>query len=143
MYWLLKSEPDVFSWDDLVARGDAGEPWTGVRNYQARNFMRAMRLGDRCFFYHSNAGLAVVGICEVSALAHPDPTDDTGKWECVDVKALHPMPHAVTLADVKDNPRLGQMSLVTSFRLSVQPVTEAEWNEVCRMGGLGGRRSRS
>jgi len=135
-YWLLKSEPDVFSWDDLVAKGAKGEPWTGVRNYQARNFMRAMQLGDRCFFYHSNAGLAVVGLCEVVALAHPDPEDDTGTWDCVDVRAVAPMPKPVTLADVKANPRLAAMSLVTSFRLSVQPVTAAEWAEVCRMGGL-------
>lgn len=137
-FWLLKSEPDAFSWDQLVARGKSGEPWTGVRNYTARNFMRAMRLGDRCFFYHSNEGLAVVGIAEVSALAHPDPSDDTGtgRWECVDVRALAPMPRPVTLADAKANPKLAKMSLVTSFRLSVQPVTAAEWAEVCRMGGL-------
>lgn len=140
-YWLLKSEPDAFSWDMLVAKGSKGEPWTGVRNFQARNFMRAMRLGDRCFFYHSNEGLAVVGICEVSALAHPDPTDDTGsgRWECVDVRAVTPMPRPVALADVKSNPKLAKMSLVTSFRLSVQPVTAAEWAEVCRMGGLNPR----
>jgi len=135
-FWLLKSEPDVFSWDQLVARGSAGEPWTGVRNYQARNFMRAMGLGDRCFFYHSNEGLAVVGICEVIGLAHPEPSDETGKWECVDVRAVTPMPRPVTLADVKANSKLASMSLVTSFRLSVQPVTAAEWAEVCRMGGL-------
>ena len=135
-YWLLKSEPDAFSWDMLVAKGKAGEPWTGVRNYTARNFMRAMRLGDRCFFYHSSEGLAVVGICEVIALAHPDPSDDTGsgRWECVDVRAVMPLPKPVTLAEVKANPRLSAMSLVTSFRLSVQPVTAAEWAEVCRMG---------
>lgn len=136
MYWLLKSEPEAFSWNELVARGKAGEPWTGVRNFQARNFMRAMRLGDHCFFYHSNEGLAVVGICEVIALAHPDPSDDsgTGRWECVDVRALAPMPKPVTLADVKANSKLSKMSLVTSFRLSVQPVTAVEWAEVCRMG---------
>ena len=134
--WLLKSEPDAFSWDDLVARGRAGEPWSGVRNYQARNFMTAMQVGDLCFFYHSNEGLAVVGICEVIAPAHPDPTDNTDKWECVDVRHVCPMPQPVTLAAVKANPRLASMSLVTSFRLSVQPVTRSEWDEVCRMGGL-------
>lgn len=134
-YWLLKSEPDAFSWGQLVAKGKGGEPWSGVRNYQARNFMRAMQLGDRCFFYHSNEGLAVVGIAEVIALAHPDPTDGTGKWECVDVRAVAPMPNPVTLAEVKANPKLANMSLVTSFRLSVQPVTADEWAEVCRMGG--------
>lgn len=135
-FWLLKSEPDAFSWDNLVAKGAAGEPWSGVRNYLARNYMKAMRLGDRCFFYHSNEGLAVVGIAEVMALAHPDPSDDTGKWECVDVKALAAMPRPVTLAQAKANPKLANMSLVTSFRLSVQPVTKDEFSEVCRMGGL-------
>ena len=140
-YWLLKSEPDVFSWDHLVAKGAKGEPWTGVRNYQARNFMRAMETGDRGFFYHSNEGLAVVGICEVIVKAHPDPTDETGKWECVDVKALAPMPRPVTLAGVKANPKLAKMSLVTSFRLSVQPVTPDEWAEVCRMGGYAESKS--
>lgn len=139
-YWLLKSEPDAFSWDQLVANGPKGEPWTGVRNYMARNNMKAMKLGDRCFFYHSNEGLAVVGIAEVIALAHPDPSDDTGKWECVDVKALTPMPRPVTLAEVKANPKLANMSLVTSFRLSVQPVLKTEFEEVCRMGGLDARK---
>lgn len=135
-YWLLKSEPDAFSWDDLVKKGKAGEPWTGVRNFTARNHMKAMKTGDLCFFYHSNIGKEVVGICEVIALAHPDDTDDTGKWECVDVRAVEPLPKPVTLADVKENPKLSEMSLVTSFRLSVQPVSAAEWAEVCRMGGL-------
>lgn len=138
-YWLLKSEPDAFSWDQLVAKGEAGEPWTGVRNYTARNNMKAMKLGDRCFFYHSNEGLAVVGVAEVIALAHPDPSDDTGRWECVDVKAIAPMPKPVPLADAKANTKLSSMSLVTSFRLSVQPVTKAEFEEVCRMGGLNPR----
>lgn len=138
-YWLLKSEPDAFSWDQLVAKGEGGEPWTGVRNYTARNNMKAMKLGDRCFFYHSNEGLAVVGVAEVIALAHPDPSDDTGRWECVDVKAVAPMPKPVTLADAKANPKLASMSLVTSFRLSVQPVTKGEFEEVCRMGGLNPR----
>jgi len=135
-YWLLKSEPDAFSWDDLIKKGAKGEPWSGVRNFTARNNMKAMQLGDLCFFYHSNIGKEVVGICEVIALAHPDPTDDTGKWKCVDVRAVEPMPRAVTLEDVKANPRLSEMSLVKSFRLSVQPVTDAEWAEVCRMGGF-------
>lgn len=135
-YWLLKSEPDAFSWDDLVKKGAKGEPWTGVRNFTARNNMKAMQLGDLCFFYHSNIGKEVVGICEVIELAHQDDSDDTGKWQCVDVRAVEPMPKPVTLEDVKVNPRLAEMSLVKSFRLSVQPVTEAEWKEVCRMGGL-------
>lgn len=135
-YWLFKSEPDAFSWDMLVAKGSKGEAWEGVRNYLARNNMRAMKLGDLGFFYHSNEGKEVVGICEVSALVHPDETDTTGTWECVDVKAVRPMPKPVTLIDVKANPKLAKMALVTSMRLSVQPVTPDEWKEVCRMGGL-------
>ena len=135
-YWLFKSEPFKFSWDDLKAKGDKGEEWDGVRNYLARNNMRAMELGDLGFFYHSNEGLEVVGICEVCALAHPDSTTDDPRWECVDIKAVMDMPQPVKLADVKANPKLEKMSLVTSMRLSVQPVTEDEWLEVCRMGGL-------
>ncbi|MBR2535158.1 MAG: EVE domain-containing protein [Hyphomicrobium sp.] len=135
-YWLFKSEPDAFSWDMLVAKGAKGEPWTGVRNYQARNNMRAMKIGDLGFFYHSNEGKDVVGICEVIGLAHPDATDGTGAWECVDVKAVQPFPKSVSLADVKANPKLAKMALVTSMRLSVQPVTADEWKEVCRMGGV-------
>ena len=135
-YWLLKSEPDVFSWADLVAKGAKGEPWEGVRNYQARNNMRAMTVGDRGFFYHSNEGLEIVGICEVIAPAHPDKTDDTGKWECVDVRAIAPMSKPVSMARIKGNPRLAGMVLVNNSRLSVQPVTRDEWDEVCRMGGL-------
>lgn len=135
-YWLLKSEPDAFSWEELKAKGKAGEEWSGVRNYLARNNMRAMRMGDLAFFYHSNIGLQIVGIAEVCALAHPDSTTDDERWECVDVRAVRDMPKPVTLADVKANPKLANMSLVTSMRLSVQPVTEAEWKEVCRMGGL-------
>ncbi len=135
-YWLLKSEPDAFSWDDLKAKGAAGEPWTGVRNFLARNNMKAMQVGDLGFFYHSNIGLDIVGVLKVVALAHPDPSDDTGKWECVDVIAVADMPKPVTLADVKATRSLVKMSLVTSMRLSVQPVTAAEWRIVCKMGGL-------
>lgn len=135
-YWLLKSEPDAFSWDQLVAKGTKGEPWTGVRNYQARNFMRAMKVGDRGFFYHSNEGREAVGILEVIAPAHPDQTDDTGKWECVDVKAVSPLKMTVTLDAIKANPKLSAMVLVNNSRLSVQPVTAAEWAEICRMGGV-------
>src|SRR5665647_2297770 len=91
-YWLMKSEPDVFSWQMLKSRGKAGEVWDGVRSYQARNNMRAMQLGDRAFFYHSNEGKEVVGIMEVAALAHPDPKDDTGRWECVDMRAVEDVP---------------------------------------------------
>ncbi len=135
-YWLLKSEPDAFSWDELVSKGAKGEPWTGVRNFTARNNMKAMQVGDLCFFYHSNIGKEVVGICEVIALAHPDPSDDTGKWQCVDVRAVAPVPRPVTLAEVKANPRLAEMALVTTSRLSVQPVKNDEWKEVCRMAGV-------
>jgi predicted RNA-binding protein with PUA-like domain len=135
-YWLLKSEPDVHSWAMQKARGAAGEPWTGVRNYLARNHMRAMKLGDLGFFYHSNEGREIVGIVRVAALAHPDQDDSTGTWQCVDVVAVCDMPQPVTLAAVKANPKLAKMALVTSMRLSVQPVLKAEWLEVCRMGGL-------
>ena len=132
-YWLLKSEPDVFSYEMLKAKGAKGEPWTGVRNFLARNNMRAMSVGDLGFFYHSNIGKEIVGICRVIAPAHPDPEDGTGTWECVDVEAVADLPKPVTLQDVKENPKLAKMSLVTSMRLSVQPVTADEWAEVCRM----------
>src|SRR5262245_42158918 len=142
-YWLFKSEPDSFSWDTQKSRGKKGEPWTGVRNFVARNNMKAMQLGDRGFFYHSNEGKEVVGIVEVIALAHPDATDETGVWKCVDVRAVMDMPKPVTLVAVKANPKLADMSLVRSARLSVQPVTPAEWDEVCRMGGLDPKKSRA
>lgn len=135
-YWLFKSEPDSWSWDDQKAKGDAGEEWDGIRNYQARNNMRAMKSGDKGFFYHSNIGLEVVGIVEVCAEIHPDSTTDDERWECVDVKAVCDMPKPVTLKDVKANPALADMALVNSMRLSVQPVTDEEYLEVCRMGGL-------
>lgn len=135
-YWLLKSEPDVFSWEMLKAKGKAGEEWSGVRNYQARNNMRAMKLGDLGFFYHSNTGLEVAGVLKVSALAHRDSTADDAKWECVDVVAVADIPKPVTLTDIKENPKLSKMVLVNNSRLSVQPVSADEWKEVCRMGGL-------
>ena len=135
-YWLFKSEPDVFSWDHLKANGAAGEEWDGVRNYQARNNMRAMKLGDLGFFYHSNAGKDIVGICEVCALAHPDSTTEDERWECVDVRAVIDVPKPITLADVKADPKLQEMSLVTSMRLSVQPVTAEEWRHIIKQGGL-------
>jgi len=135
--WLMKSEPDVFSWSDLVARGAAGEEWHGVRNYLARNNMRAMALGERVFFYHSNIGLEVVGIAEVSALSHPDSTrGDDARWDCVDIRAVCPLPRPVSRAEIKAHPALQQMALVTHSRLSVQPVTEQEWRIVCALGGL-------
>lgn len=131
--WLFKSEPDVFGWDDLVARGDKGEEWNGVRSFQARNIMREMKVGDRGFFYHSNIGKEVVGIVEVIAEAHPDSTADDPKWECVDVKAAGPLPAPVTLARIKDDPRLAGMVLVRNSRLSVQPVTDEEWKIVLEL----------
>lgn len=140
-FWLFKSEPDVFSWEMLKAKGQAGEEWSGVRNYLARNNMRAMTLGQRGFFYHSNIGLEIVGICEVCALSHPDSTTDDERWDCVDVRAVADFPKPVSLAAVKANPKLAAMSLVTCMRLSVQPVTKAEWDEVCRMGGMAAPKS--
>ena len=134
-YWLFKSEPDVWGWDAQVAKGDAGEEWNGVRNYQARNNMRAMKLGDRGFFYHSRTGLEIVGIVEVCAEAHPDSTTDDDRWECVDIKAVRPFTKPVTLEDIKAEPRLADMVLVNNSRLSVQPVTDDEWRIVCAMGG--------
>jgi predicted RNA-binding protein with PUA-like domain len=135
-YWLFKSEPFKWSWEQQKAKGEAGEEWDGIRNYQARNNMRAMKVGDLGFFYHSNEGLDVVGIVEVCAESHPDSTTDDERWDCVDVKAVMDMPNPVTLKEIKANPKLSDMSLVTSMRLSVQPVKEDEWIEVCRMGGL-------
>lgn len=135
-YWLFKSEPSTWSWDDQVAKGEAGEEWDGVRNYQARNMMREMKLGDRGFFYHSQKEKAVVGIVEVCAEIHPDSTTDDDRWECVDIKAVKPVARPVTLAEIKDEPRLAEMVLVNNTRLSVQPVTEAEWKVVCEMAGV-------
>ncbi|RJE82250.1 EVE domain-containing protein [Paracoccus onubensis] len=135
-YWLFKSEPDVFGWDDLVAKGDQGEEWDGVRNYQARNNMREMKKGDLGLFYHSNQGKEAVGICEVSAEAHPDSTTDDPRWECVDVKAVKPLPRPVSLEQAKVEPRLKDMALVNNTRLSVQPVTDAEWAVVMELAGL-------
>ena len=135
-YWLFKSEPEKWSWEQQKAKGKAGEEWDGIRNYQARNFMREMKIGDRAFFYHSNKGLEVVGIVEVSAESAPDSTTDDPRWDCVHLRALADMPKPVSLKDVKASEKLSEMSLVTSFRLSVQPVQANEWKEVCRMGGI-------
>ena len=133
-YWLFKSEPDVWGWDAQVAKGDAGEEWNGVRNYQARNNMRAMQLGDLGFFYHSRSGLEIVGIVEVCALSHPDSTTDDPRWDCVDIKALRPFVRPVSLETIKAHPDLSEMVLVKNSRLSVQPVTEAEWQIICALG---------
>ena len=135
-YWLFKSEPDSFSWDDLKRKGKAGQEWDGVRSYQARNHMRAMKIGDRGFFYHSNEGKEIVGIVEVCKEAHQESKTDDKRWECVDVRAVRDMPKPVTLQVAKATPALAGMALVTSMRLSVQPVTDEEWATVCGMGGL-------
>lgn len=135
-YWLFKSEPFKWSWEQQKAKGEAGEEWDGIRNYLARNNMRAMKIGDKAFFYHSNEGLEVVGIVEICKLSAPDSTTDDPRWDCVHIKAVCDMPKPVTLKDVKANEKLAKMSLVTSMRLSVQPVLQEEWLEVCRMGGL-------
>ena len=135
-YWLFKSEPEVWSWDMQKAKGEAGEEWTGVRNYQARNTMRAMKLGDRGFFYHSNDGRAVVGIVEVCKLAHKDSTAKEDAWECVDIRAVKDVPRHVTLDEIKADPKLKDMVLVKNSRLSVQPVSEAEWKHICKLGGV-------
>jgi predicted RNA-binding protein with PUA-like domain len=134
--WLFKSEPDVWSWDDQVARGDAGEQWDGVRNYQARNNMQAMKKGDLGFFYHSNKERAIVGIVEVIAEAHPDSTTDDPRWHCVDIRAISPLPRPVSLEDCKAEPRLADMVLVRNSRLSVQPVSAEEWRVVRELAGL-------
>jgi predicted RNA-binding protein with PUA-like domain len=135
-YWLFKSEPSTWSWDQQVAKGDLGEEWDGVRNYQARNFMREMAVGDLGFFYHSQSEKAVVGIVEVIASAHPDSTTDDDRWDCVDIKAVEVMGQPVTLDQIKAREELSEMVLVRNSRLSVQPVTEAEWHVVRSMGGL-------
>lgn len=135
-FWLFKSEPNTWSWQHQIDKGDAGEEWDGVRNYQARNFMREMAVGDSGFFYHSLKEKSVVGIVEVIAEAHPDSTTDDARWECVDIKAVETLPTPVTLEAIKADPRLSEMVLVKNSRLSVQPVTETEWKIICELGGL-------
>lgn len=133
-YWLFKSEPSTWSWSQQKAKGKAGEEWDGVRNYQARNFMRAMEVGDLGFFYHSQKEKSVVGIVEVCAAAHPDSTTDDARWECVDIKAVQDIRVPVSLDQIKSDPRLADMVLVKNSRLSVQPVTPEEWNIVLSLG---------
>ena len=134
--WLFKSEPDTWSWDQQVAKGAEGEEWHGVRNYQARNNMRAMKVGDLGFFYHSNIGKEIVGIVEVCRESQPDSTTDDPRWDCVMIRAVRPFLRPVTLEDCKVAPGLEGMVLVNSSRLSVQPVSPREWEIVCRMGGV-------
>jgi len=133
-YWLFKSEPDVFGWDALVAKGEAGEEWDGIRNYQARNNMRLMKVGDRGFFYHSRTGLEIVGIVEVTAESTQDSTTDDARWDCVDVKAVRPFKKSVSLEMIKADGRFDNMALVKNTRLSVQPVTDKEWTLICGLG---------
>ena len=133
-FWLFKSEPSTWSWDDQVAKGETGEEWDGVRNYQARNFMREMKIGDRGFFYHSQKEKSVVGIVEVCAEAHPDSKTDDPRWECVDIKAVRGFSTSVSLDQIKAEERLENMVLVKNSRLSVQPVTDEEWQVICALG---------
>ena len=135
-HWLFKSEPATWSWTQMVAAGAKGTFWNGVRNHLAKKQMMAMQKGDRGFFYHSNEERAIVGIVEVIKTFYPDPTDESGKFGMVDFKAVKPLVRPVSLAEVKATPALSKMSLVTSMRLSVQPVTDAEWKLICKMGGL-------
>jgi predicted RNA-binding protein with PUA-like domain len=135
-HWLFKSEPDVWGWPHQLAQGDLGEEWHGVRNYQARNNMRAMKVGDLGFFYHSNIGKEIVGIVEVIRESAPDSTTDDPRWDCVMIRAVRPLLRPVTLDDCKVQPGLEKMALVNSARLSVQPVSPDEWRIVCGMGGI-------
>ena len=134
-HWLFKSEPGAFGWDDQVALGRKGGQWDGVRNYQARNNMREMKTGDLGFFYHSVDEKRIVGVVEVCAEAHHDTTTEDERWDCVDVRAVAPMPTPVTLAEMKAEPALKDFALVRQSRLSVVPVSDAEWRIICRMGG--------
>lgn len=136
-YWLVKTEPSAWSWNDQLKAGGKGEPWTGVRNHTAKQNLAKMHKGDQAFFYHSVDEKSIVGLVEVIREAYPDPTAKPGEpWVVVDMKAIAPLPHPVTLADIKAEPRLKDMALVKLSRLSVQPVTTAEWTLVCRMGGI-------
>jgi predicted RNA-binding protein with PUA-like domain len=135
-YWLLKTEPEEFSWDDQVKRGAKGEAWTGVRNFTARGNLKAMKKGEQAFFYHTGDEKQVVGIVEIIREAYKDPTDEKGVFYCVDTRAVKPFPTPVTLAQVKADGKLKDMALARTARLSVQPVTDAEWKYVCKMGGV-------
>ena len=135
-YWLFKSEPGAWSWDDQVKEGKRGAEWDGVRNYQAGNNMKAMKIGDKGFFYHSVNEKQIMGIVEVCKLWYLDPSDPKGKFGMVDVRAMEPFPRPVTLAEGKADERLMELPLVTNSRLSVQPVDTNSWKIICRMGGL-------
>ena len=133
-YWLLKSEPVKYSWDQLWQ--DGRTHWDGVRNHQAANNLKAMRIGDRCFFYHSNLGLEIVGVVEVVREFYPDPSDDRGRFGMVDIRPLVPLSQRVTLKQIKADPALAEMALVRQSRLSVCSVCESEWRRVCQLGGI-------
>ena len=135
-YWLVKSEPSVWSWDQQVAKGAKGEPWTGVRNYAARIHLNAMKQGALAFYYQSNEGKEIVGIAKIVRIAYPDPTDKTGKFVCVDIAADKPLTEPVTLEHIKATPKLAEMALLKQSRLSVQPVTAEQWKIICKMGGV-------
>jgi predicted RNA-binding protein with PUA-like domain len=136
-YWLIKSEPDAWSWDSQVKAGAKGTAWTGVRNHTAKLNLMKMKKGDRAFFYHSNVGKEIVGVAEIAREHYPDPTAKPGEpWVVVDVKVAEPLPQPVTLEAIKNEPKLKDMALLKQSRLSVQPVTDAEWKIVCKMGGL-------
>ena len=135
-YWLFKTEAETFSWEMQKQRGAKGEPWTGVRNFAAAKNMKAMKKGDLGFFYHTGDEKRIVGIVEVIAEYKKDPTDETGRFGLVDVKAVKDVPKPVTLADVKADPKLKGMVLAREPRLSVQAVTEAEWKHICKLGGV-------
>ena len=135
-YWLVKSEPDSWSWDEQVKVGAKGTAWTGVRNFTAKANLEKMKKGERAFFYHSNEGKEIVGIVEVAKEHYPDPTDKTGKFVVVDFKAVETLKTPVTLAHVKADKKLAEMALVKYSRLSVQPVTAEEWKHVCKLGGV-------
>ena len=132
-FWLVKSEPDAFSWDQMVANRQ--EPWTGVRNHMAKNNLKAMRLGDLAFFYHSNIGKQIVGIVKVAREAYPDPSADSGDWISVDMRAVRPLPKPVSLVNIKADPEFAEFALVRQSRLSVVPVSKTHWDRLCRMGG--------
>lgn len=138
-HWLFKTEPSTFSWDDQLKAGAKGEQWNGVRNALAQKHMSTMVVGELAFFYHSVEEKAVVGVVKIVSGFHPDTTDKTGRWSCVDVAAVAPFPRHVTLAEIKAEPRLADMVLVKNSRLSVQPVTSEEWRIVCGMGGYPGK----
>ncbi|MBP5857928.1 EVE domain-containing protein [Marivibrio halodurans] len=135
-YWLIKSEPGTWSWDDQVAKGDVGEGWDGVRNYQASNNMKAMKIGDHAFFYHSVNEKRIVGVVEVIEEYHPDPTDESGRFGMVTVKAVEPMPNPVTLADIKADPALADLPLIKQSRLSVMPIPADAWSMIREKGGM-------